>query len=243
VIRVYSYFAYVSPEEEERVGMMAAVQCTAEHLNLPQWYMGALLTAAKTPAVLSGGVSLGDQPVFASLSVGGKNSKVLHMRRRTPDEINERLTRDLRRIGQDVQNGEQAIRMYGFRRGGAQHMLNWSGKFELVMRLGDWRPDSDSFLVYMTNMNARGTLRSTLRSYGQDDVTQVVAQVTATYNKWTLGVVRNLCDRVLGKEQPMSLSEVTAFDEAASRELCAMFIKCVLQLRHGREDEEPAASI
>lgn len=42
---------------------------------------------------------------------------------------NERLTRDLRRILMDMNNGERAVQMYVFRRGGSQALLDWSGKY------------------------------------------------------------------------------------------------------------------
>lgn len=60
------------------------------------------------------------------------------------------------------------------------------------MRLEDWKPDSNSFFIYVTNMNARGTLRCTLRSHGEDDVTQAVAQIMTTYKHWAVGVVSSL---------------------------------------------------
>lgn len=244
ILRVFSYYAHVSEEEEMSLGRSTFIQCSAPYTNLPQLLMGAVFLVSSSPAVVGCGSMLADLPVFPSMSTGGKRDRVIFLRPRTHPEINGRLTRDLRRIGMDLVNGQRAVRMYGFRRGGAQDLLDWSGNYELVMRLGDWKPDSNSFFIYLTNMNARGTLRSTLRSHGQDDVTQTVAQIMATYNHWAVSVVSSLRARVLGLEPALDAAGVTAFDLAATTKLCTMFIECVLQLRHGRisavPDEEEA---
>lgn len=235
IIRVYSFFAFVSEEEEEALGNSTVIQCASEHMNLPQLFMGALCLAAGSPSVANNGSILADLPLFPCMS-SGKSFKVIFNRRRTSQEINDRLARDLRRIGQDRMDGQRAVCMYGFRRGGAQHLLDVTGKYELVMRLGDWKPDSSSFFVYLTNMNARGTLRSTLRSYAKDDVTQMVAQIMAMHNSWTLDVVRSLRERMTGKAAPMDAAAVVAFDNQAAAKLCWVMIECVLQLRHGRNE-------
>lgn len=65
--------------------------------------------------------------------------------------------------------------MHGFRQGCAHHLLDVTGKYELVMRLRGCEPDTFRFFVYLTSMNARRTLSSTLRSYAKDDVTHMVA--------------------------------------------------------------------
>eukprot|EP00170_Pyropia_yezoensis_P001865 contig_7968_g1869 len=237
IVRIYSYFAYVSQEEEDSLGSQTVIQCNTEETNLPQLFKGVLALAAASPVVGNNGAVLSDLPVFPQMSTAGNRHSVLFLRPRT--DINERLTRDLRRIGMDLNNGQRAVRLYGSRRGGSQDLLDWSGKFELVMRLGDWKVDSTSIFIYLTNMSARGTLRSTLRSYGQDDVSQTVAQITAAHNKWAVGVVASLRARVLGQEPPLDAAGVTAFDLAAAAKLCMIFIECVLQLRHGRADAVP----
>ncbi|KAK1869402.1 hypothetical protein I4F81_011879 [Pyropia yezoensis] len=237
IVRIYSYFAYVSQEEEDSLGSQTVIQCNTEETNLPQLFKGALALAAASPVVGNNGGVLSDLPVIPQMLTAGNRHSVFFLRPRT--DINERLTRDLRRIGMDLNNGQRALRLYGFRRGGSQDLLDWSGKFELVMRLGDWKVDSTSFFIYLTNMNARGTLRSTLRSYGQDDVSQTVAQIMAAHNKWAVGVVASLRARVLGQEPPLDAAGVTAFDLAAAAKLCTIFIECVLQLRHGRADAVP----
>lgn len=237
IVRIYSYYAYVSPEEEAELGMQTVIQCNNAETNLPQLFMGVLSMAAAAPVVSNNGAILADMPVFPHMATGGNRNVVLFLRPRT--DVNERLTRDLRRIGMDLNNGERAVRTYGFRRGGSQDLLDWSGKYELVMRLGDWNVKSTSFFTYVTNMNARGTLRSTLRSYGQDDVTQTVSQIMAMHNQWAVEVVASLRARVLGSEPPLDAAGVTAFDNAAAAKLCSLFIACVLQLRHGRADGKP----
>lgn len=244
VVRVYSFFACITEEEEAALGRSTFIQCSAEHVNLPQLFMGALFLASSCPAVSGCCGMLAKMPVFPSMSSTGKRDKVIFQRMRTLAEINGRLARDLRRIGMDMVNGQRAIRSYGFRRGGAQDLLDRTGNYELVMRLGDWKPDSNSFFVYLTNMNARGTLRSTLRSHAQEDVTQTVSQIMRSYNQWAVGVVGSLRGRVTGLLPPLSEASVAAFDADAAAALCSMFVECVLQLRHGRDgavaDEEEA---
>lgn len=237
IVRIYSYFAYVSQEEEDRLGSQTVIQCNTEDTNLPQLFKGVLVLAASSPVAGNNGAILSEMPVFPHMSTGGSRHSVLFLRPRT--DINERLTRDLRRIGMDLNNGQRAVRMYGFRRGGSQDLLDWSGKYELVMRLGDWKVNSTSFFIYLTNMNARGTLRSTLRSYGQDDVSQTVAQVMAAHNQWAVGVVASLRARVLGQEPPLDAAAATKFDLEAASKLCTIFLEVVLQLRHGRKEAVP----
>lgn len=239
IVRIYSYFAYVSPEEEEALGSQTVIQCNTEESNLPQLFKGIIVLAAASPVASNNGAILADMPVFPQMSTGGNRHSVLFLRPRT--DVNERLTRDLRRIGLDLSNGQRAVRLYGFRRGGSQDLLDWSGKYELVMRLGDWKVNSTSFFIYLTNMNARGTLRSTLRSYGQDDVTQTVAQVMAAHNNWAVGVVASLRARVTGQAPPLDAAGVTAFDREAAAKLCTIFIECILQLRYGRREAVPDA--
>lgn len=235
-MRVYSYFAYVSTEEEASLGSQTVIQCNSEETNLPQLFMGVLSMAAAAPVVSNSGSILAELPVFPHMTTGNGRNVVLFLRPRT--DVNERLTRDLQRIGMDMNNGERAVRAYGFRRGGSQDLLDWSGKYELVMRLGDWKLQSTSFFTYITNMNARGTLRSTLRSFGQDDVSQTVAQIMAMHNNWAVGVVASLRARVMGQQPPLDAAGVSNFDKQAAAKLCSMFIECVLQLRHGKKDPE-----
>ncbi|KAK1869317.1 hypothetical protein I4F81_011795 [Pyropia yezoensis] len=237
IVRLYSYFAYVSQEEEDSLGSPTVIPCNTEDTNLPQLFKGVLALAASSPVVGNNGAVLSDLPVIPQMSTAGNRHSDLLLRPRT--DINERLTRDLRRVGLDLNNGQRAVSLYGFRRGGSQDLLDWSAKFELVMRLGDWKVDSTSFFIYLTNMNARGTLRSTLRSYGQNDVSQTVAQIMAAHNKWAVGVVASLRARVLGQEAPLDAAGVTAFDLGAAAKLCTIFIECVLLLRYGRADAVP----
>lgn len=236
IVRIYSYNPYVSPEEEAKLGSQTVIQCDTPEANLPQLFKGVLCMAAAAPVVDNNGAVLAQLPVFPHMSTGGGRNTVLFLRPRT--NINERLTRDLQRIGMDMNNGERASRMYGFRRGGAQELLGRTGKYEFVMRLGDWNVESTSFFTYITYMNARGTLRATLRSFGQDDVSQTVAQVLATHSKWAADVVPSLRARVMGQQPPLDNAGVSAFDKEAAARLSSMFVETVLQLRHGRKDAE-----
>jgi len=127
---------------------------------------------------------------------------------------------DLVRIGQDLMNGERACRLYGFRRGGAQALLDTSGLFEEVMRLGRWSTTSGSFFRYIASMNSRGRLRSTLRSFRQVEITQVVPQVMATYGKWTSGVVRDVRRRSIGEDGEVIQDAIVEIESDHVEKLC-----------------------
>lgn len=108
------------------------------------------------------------------------------------------------------------------------------------MRLGDRKPDSSSFLIYLTNMNARGALLSNIRTYGQLSVTQAVAQVMSAKTKLSLAVAGSLRECVLGKVPSLDTCGVQEFHGRAAAKLCSTFPECVLQLRHGRVGLAPA---
>lgn len=236
VVRIYSYFAYVSEVEEAALGPQTIIQCNSEETNLPQLLKGVLSMAAAALVVDNNGATLIDMPVFPHMATGATSNVVRFLRPTTC--IIKRLTRDLRRIGMDLNNCERAVRMYAFRRGGSQELLDWSGKYELMMRLGDWKVQSISFFTYITSMNAHGTLRSTLRSFGQDDVTHTVTEIMATNNNWAVGVLASLRARMMGHEPPLDSAGVTEFDQQAVSKLCSVFIECVLQLQHGEKDAD-----
>lgn len=215
------------------IGQTAYVHCNSEHMNFPQLFHGLVYFACSAPGVGVDVNKLNQQYLFPSLlqrSVGGTAAL---FKKRSETELNARFVADLERIGMAYINGERACRMYGFRRGGAQALLNQTGLFEQVMRLGGWRSDSNSFLKYVTAMNSRGTLRSTLRSFRKDEVTQVVAQVVATYNTWTSGVVRDLCSRALGEDGFVDARAVTDIQTKHVKDLCSLICQCVLILRQG----------
>lgn len=107
------------------------------------------------------------------------------------------------------------------------------------MRLGDWSLDSTSFFTYVANMNVRGTLRSTLASFGPDDVTRTVAQITSTHNQWEVEMVSSLRARVLGIEPSLDPADVTDFDENAVARFCSMVVECVQQQRHWKMHATP----
>lgn len=232
-IRFYSFFAEVTLAEEEQIGQSAYVHCNSEHLNFPQLFMGLMNFATSAPGVGVDVSQLNKQYLFPSLLQRSVRGTAALLKKRSETEVNCRFVADLERIGRAYIKGERACRMYGFRRGGAQALLNETGLFEQVMRLGGWRPDSNSFLKYVTAMNSRGTLRSTLRSFRKDEVTQVVAQVVGTYNAWTAGVVRDLCVRAIGEDGQVNADAVADVEKRHTDQLCGMICQCVLVLRSG----------
>lgn len=73
----------------------------------------------------------------------------------TEKEINARFAADHSRIGESRVNGQRPCQIYGFRLGGAETLLDPTGKYELMMGVGDWKANSDSILVYLTSMHGR----------------------------------------------------------------------------------------
>jgi len=235
-VRLFSFFTQMSAKDEREVGQLGWVHCRSEHLNFPQLFHALLHFGCSAPGVgMDVGILL-QQPLFPSLLVRSVAGAVRLFKRRSETEINTRFVADLARIGQDLMNGERACRLYGFRRGGAQALLDATGLFEQVMRLGGWSTTSGSFFRYIASMNSRGTLRSTLRSFRQDEITQVVAQVMATYGKWTSGVVRDVCRRAIGEDGEVSQDAVVEIENDHVKKLCSMVCQCVLTLRFGTED-------
>ncbi|OSX70324.1 hypothetical protein BU14_0785s0001 [Porphyra umbilicalis] len=177
VVRVHSYYAYISPDEEVGFGLLCSVQCSHPHLNFPQLFMVLLNLAANAPTIDNHGGLLADLLLFPGMWTGSKGSRVIFMRPRSEAEINSCLTQDL-----------------------------------------------------------RITLRSTLHSYTQDDVTHVVAQVYCTYNTWAVGVLNSQRARMTGPwlASPLNAAGVASFDDEAVGKLGEMFLECVMQLRHGR---------
>lgn len=235
-VRVFSCFAVVSKQEEEDDGVQAFVQCPSENLNVPQLLQPVLLFATSAPGVQMDMGILKTQPLFPSLSARSVSGSVAFFRKRSETDVNGRFAADLSRIGQDLIHGDRACRMYGFRRGGAQALLNRTGLYEQVMKLGDWNPDSSSFLRYITQMNSRGTLRSTLRTFAQDEVSQVVSQLMATYSDWAVGLVRKLCSRARCEEGALDHDAMVEFENENVKVLCSVVCECVLTLRHGKSD-------
>jgi len=117
-------------------------------------------------------------------------------------------------------------------------LLNETSLFEQVMRLGGWRADSSSLFKNVTATDSRGTLRSTLRSLQENEVTQVVAQVMATYNTWTAAVVRDLSTRALGQVRSVDAGFVAKIEANHVKKLCVMVSQCVLVLHQGTGDTE-----
>jgi len=115
VVRVHSYYAYISPDEEVGFGLLCSVQCSHPHLNFPQLFMVLLNLAANAPTIDNHGGLLADLLLFPGMWTGSKGSRVIFMRPKSEAEINSCLTQDLR--------------MYVFRRGGAQNLKDQSGKY------------------------------------------------------------------------------------------------------------------
>lgn len=242
MLRFYSCFAEVPEGEIEQLGSSNVVRCSAQHLNLPLLYQGLMSLAMEHPQVSMDPVALYELPLFTSTSARTQRGAVSIIKAMTDKEINARFGSDLARIGENRVNGQRPCRMYGFRRGGAQDLLDRTGQYELVMRMGDWRPNSDSFLVYLTNMHSRGTLRSTLRSYRQADVTQAVAQVTQAHSQWVLSNIRKLRSLV-GRDLDDGHAEIVGFERDAVQELARILCEVTLVLRNGdaaaAEEKEP----
>ena len=246
-VRLYSYFSVVSEQDVLNVGADSYVQCPSEHLNVPQLFNSLLLFASSAPGVGTDVGMLYLEPLFPSLLARSVSGAVSLFKRRSETEINTRFLADLTRIGMALMLGERACGIYGFRRGGAQALLDLTGKFEQVMRLGGWSVTSTSIIKYLSNMNARGTLRSTLRSFQAGEVTQIVAQLTSTYSRWTVGVVRDVVQRALGEGGVIDRAACAAIEQENVKTLCTVLCECVLALRHGKEqaaesDEEKALS-
>ena len=232
-VRLFSFFTQVSAKDERELGQMGWVHCRSEHLNFPQLFHALLLFACSAPGVGMDVNILLQQPLFPSLLVRSVSGAVRLFKSRSETEINTRFLADLTRIGQDLMNGERACRLYGFRRGGAQALLDATGLFEQVMRLGGWSASSGSFFRYVAAMNTRGTLRSTLRSFRQDEITQVVSQVTASFGMWTSGVVRDVCLRAIGGDGVIDHDAIAAIESDHVKKLCSLLCQCVLTLRFG----------
>jgi len=236
-VRIFSYFSSVTAKDVEELGSDAHVQCPSEHLNVPQLFMTLLLFACSAPGV---GVDMGmlhEQPLFPSMLARSVSGAVSFFKRRSETEINARLIADLGRIGMAFMNGKRACRMYGFRRGGAQFLLDLTGKFEQVMRLVGLTVTSSSILSFLTAMNGRGTLRSTLRSFRRDEVMQIVAQFASTYSRWTVGVVKGVVHRAMGETGEVDHAVLASLEEENVKVLCTLLTEYVLELRNGKEED------
>ncbi|KAK1857424.1 hypothetical protein I4F81_000042 [Pyropia yezoensis] len=232
VLRIFSCFAEVSDEEQEELGQPSVIRCSAQHVNLPSLYQGLISLAMEHPLVSMDPLVLADTPLFTFTTVRTRRGAVSAIKPMSENEIHSRFAANSARIGESRVNGQRPCRMYGFRRGGAQDLLDRTGKYELVMRLGDWRANSDSFLVYLTNMHARGTLRSTLRSYCVDEVTQTVAQVMNAHTRWMISNLKDLRSMVAASEGP-SHREIAEFERKSVDVLARILCELTLVLRNG----------
>lgn len=98
------------------------------------------MLALSHPALGLDTLTLLDKPLFVGITLREHIGVVSLLRPRMEDEENTRFLAVLALIGEPPVDGERACRMYGFQRGGGQKLLNQTGKFELVMRITDWRP-------------------------------------------------------------------------------------------------------
>lgn len=218
---LYSCFADATEKEVAEVGKTRALRCTADHLNLPALLPGVLSLALEHPEISMETVSLAQQPLFYSISVRTQSGAVAFPRPKAPNEVNARFAADLSSSGEQRVNGERPCRMYGFRRGGAQDLLDKTGDYKLVMRICDWSANSDGFLVYLSKMNCIGTFRNTLMSYKKEEVTEVVSQSVHAHKSWVLCHMRQLPARAVWyntmKSIPKGDGRTASFGEVGSR--------------------------
>lgn len=232
IMRAYSCFAVASSEERDELGASHVIRCSGQHVNLPSMYQGLVSLAMEHPLVSMDPLVLADTPLLTWTTVRTRRGAVGAIKAMSANEIHSRFAADSARIGESRVNGQRPCRMYGFRRGGAQDLLDRTGDYELVMRLGDWNVNSDSFLVSLTNMHARGTLRSSLRSYSIDLVTQAVAQVTQAHSEW---VISNLCHlrTFVASDEGSSHREVAEVERKSVDKLARLLCEVTLVLRNG----------
>ena len=226
----------MSATDEDELGSDAHDQRPSEHLNVPLLFMKLLLFACSPPGIGTDVGLLHKQPLFPSLLGRSLSGVVSFLKRRLETEMNARFIADLTRIGMSLMNGERACRMYGFRRRGAQFLLDLTGKFEPVMRLGGWTVTSSSILSYLTAMNCRGTLRSTLRSFSHNEVTRVVAQLSLTYSRCTVAVVRDVVQPALTLDRELDHATLVVIEGKNGKVLCTLLTACVLALRSGKDE-------
>ena len=153
-LRLFSFFCDMSKADKEDESITAYVQCPGEHLNIPQLLQPLILFACSAPGVRMDMGVISEQPLFPSLSVRNVAGTVTFFKMKSETEVNARFAADLSRIGRDLCNGDRVVRMYGFRRGGAQALLDRTGPYEQVMRLGGWQPNSNSFFTYIVGSRA-----------------------------------------------------------------------------------------
>jgi len=119
---------------------------------------------------------------------------------------------------------------------GAQALLHETGHCEQVMHLGGRRPDASSIFKYIKAINSRRTLRSTLRSFRTDELTQVFAQVMATDNQWTAAAVRDVSARVLQQDGGVDGELVAKIGAQHVKKLRFIICQCVFVLRQGADE-------
>lgn len=119
---------------------------------------------------------------------------------------------------------------------GAQALLHATGHCEQVMYLGGRRPDASSIFKYITAINSRCTLRSTLRSFRTDELTQVFAQVMATDNQWTAAAARDVSARVLQQDGGVDRERVAKIGAQHVKKLRSITCQSVFVLRQGADE-------
>jgi len=135
-VRLFSFFTQVSAEEERELRQKGWFHCRSERLNFSKLSHAPLLFACFAMCAGMDEKTLLQQPLFPSPLVRSVSGAVRLFKSCSKSEINTRFVADLTRIGQDLMNRERARRLSGFRRGGAQALLNATGLIEQVIRLG-----------------------------------------------------------------------------------------------------------
>jgi len=87
--------------------------------------------------------------------------------------------------------------------------------------------------VYLTSMNSRATLRSTLWTYKEDEIVQVVSQIVHSHTKWVIENVKKLVNWCAGNETVKSHSELTALEKEAVSGLSRILCEVILELHNG----------
>jgi len=188
-VRFFSFYDAPTDEDEAEVGGGTCIRCPFEWCNLPELYGGLLAICEQDPVCDGFTGNFRDLPVFVKLSKGTSGGATASSRPMANQALATRLAIDCLDVGLDLTQGAILNGPYGFRRGGTQVLMVETGKADLIMRLGGWTRRSDSFLFYVTNASVRGTLSTTLRSYGQDEITQAAHAAIDAQRSWVTRLV------------------------------------------------------
>jgi len=135
-LRLYSCFANVSEAECDEFGRSNVLLCTHHCLNIPLLFQGILNLAINHPAMGVGTVAILEKPLFFSLSVRSGTGVISFPRPMSDNYVNSSFSADPAAIGEQRVVGERLCMLYDLLRGGAQDLLNRTGKSEIVLRIG-----------------------------------------------------------------------------------------------------------